>query len=113
MTLEQLKEKGGIYFDRIQQGMSLYNWESKFLSPKMAEDYLRKLWIENGPEDSFVDCYYPFLEEESQEMVLSVLTKDQQEYLINLAEGKRDLLVPLSEELLKIAKLYHGEESND
>ncbi len=110
MTPEQLKLKGGIYFERIQQGMSLYNWESQFFSPRMAENYLRKLWIENGAEDSFVDCYYPFLEEESQEKVLSVLTKEQQEYLIGLAKGQRDLLVPLNEDLLKIAVTLNDTE---
>ena len=103
MTPEQLKEKGGIYFERIQQGMSLYDWESQFFSPRMAEKYLRELWIENGPEHSFVDCYYSFLEEESQEKVLSVLSPDQQEYLRNLAKSQQDLMLPLSEELLKIA----------
>jgi len=103
MTPEQLKEKGVIYFERIQQGMSLYHWESQFFSPRMAEKYLRELWIENGPEHSFVDCYYSFLEEESQEMVLSVLSPDQQEYLRNLAKSQQDLMLPLSEELLKIA----------
>ena len=103
MTPEQLKEKGGIYFERIQQGMSSYHWESEFFSPRMAENYLRKLWMENGLEDSFVDCYYSFLEEESQEKVLSVLSPEQQEYLRNLAKNQQDLIVPLSEELLKIA----------
>ena len=103
MTPEQLKEKGGIYFERIQQGMSMYHWESEFLSPRMAEQYLRTLWMENGSEDSFVDCYFSFLEEESQEKVLSVLSPDQQEYLRNLAKNQQDLILPLSEELLKIA----------
>ena len=110
MTPEQLKQKGGIYFERIQQGMSLCNWESQFFSPKMAENYLRKLWIENGPEDSFVDCYYPFLEEESQEKVLSVLTEDQQEYLRTISEGQRDLMLPMTEELLKIAVTLNDTE---
>lgn len=110
MTPEQLKLKGGIYFERIQQGMSLYNWESQFFSPRMAENYLRKLWIENGPEDSFVDCYYPFLEEESQEKVLSVLSEEHQEYMRNLAKNQSDIMVPLDEDLLKIAVALNDTE---
>lgn len=103
MTQAELKAQGGIYFEKIQNGMAEYDWESQFFSPRMAEKYLRKLWEENGPEHSFVDCHYPFLEEESQEKVLSVLDEKQQEYLKRMTAQEQELLQPLDEELLSIA----------
>ena len=44
MTPEELISRGGIYFDKIQSGMAEYEWESTFLSPRMADKYLRELW---------------------------------------------------------------------
>ena len=44
MTPEELVSRGGIYFDKIQNGMAEYEWESTFLSPRMADKYLRELW---------------------------------------------------------------------
>lgn len=103
MTPEELVSRGGIYFEKIQNGMMDYAWESMFFSPRMADQYIRKLWEENGEGYSFVDCYYPFLEKESRERILSVLSEDQQTYLEGMMEGKRDLLVPLDEQILSIA----------
>lgn len=103
MTPSELQQKGGIYFDKIQQGMSEYAWESKFFSSQMAKDYIRNLWKENGDEHSFVDCYYKFLEKESKDRILQVLTEEQQKYLQELEKNQQDLLVPLTEELLNLA----------
>lgn len=103
MTPQQLTEKGGLYFERITQGMERYRWESRYLSPAMARQLLRELWQENGDTDAYVECYYPFLERESQEKVLSVLTGEQQSYLETLAEQKEELILPLDENLLDIA----------
>lgn len=110
MTPEELKARGGIYFDKIQNGMAEYDWDSQFFSPRMAQNYLRKLWEENGPENSFVDCHYPFLEKESQEKVLAVLKPEQQEYLKRMAEKDCDLLQMLDEELLSIATTLNDRE---
>jgi glycerophosphoryl diester phosphodiesterase len=103
MTPKELIAQGGLYFEKIQNGMTDYQWESRFFSPQMAEEYLRKLWRENGKDNSFVDCYFPFLEEESKERVLSVLDGRQQEYLNSLTFEKGDFLTVLDEELLSIA----------
>lgn len=103
MTPKKLKEKGGIYFEKIQNGMDEYPWESQFFSPVMAERYLRRLWAKNGDEGSFVDCYYPFLEKESQERVLSVLEPGEQKYLKQLKNREKDLILPLDEQILSIA----------
>lgn len=108
MTREELTARGGIYFEKIQNGMSEYEWESRYLSPRMAQRYLRELWEKNGTENSFVDCYYPFLESESQERVLEALNPQQQEYLKNLPQEENHLFFPLDEELLTI-----GTELND
>ena len=110
MTPEELVSRGGIYFDKIQNGMAEYEWESTFLSPRMADKYLRELWKKNGEGYSFVDCYYPFLEQESKERILSVLNQEQQEYLKQLDEKKEDLLLPLDEQLLSIAITLNDKE---
>lgn len=110
MTPEQLMQKGGIYFERIQQGMERCDWESRFFSRSMAEAYVRRLWIENGEENSFVDCYYSFLEEESREKVLSVLTQEQRDYLRQTAQDSSEWILPLTEELLKIAVTLNDTE---
>lgn len=103
MTPEQLIDRGGIYFEKIQNGMADYEWESRFFSPRMADSFLRELWKINGDGYSFVDCYYPFLEEESRERILSVLDQNQREYLEGLVSQGGDLLRPLDEQILSIA----------
>ena len=54
MTKEALLAKGGIYFEKIQNGMAEYTWESRYLSSRSAEKYIRQLWEKNGPENSFI-----------------------------------------------------------
>lgn len=103
MTPEELISRGGIYFDKIQNGMTEYVWESRFLSTRMAEEFLRRLWEENGRKNSFVDCYYPFLEQDSRDMVLEVLDEEQRTYLRKLEGQATELLLPLDDQLLSIA----------
>lgn len=110
MTPEQIQKMGGIYFDKIQNGMTAYDWESQYFSPRMADQFLRKLWKENGEDSSFVDCYFPFLEQESQERVLSVLNEKQQAYLKEISREQQELLLPLSDELMEIALLLIDRE---
>lgn len=110
MTPEELVSKGGIYFEKIQNGMAEYEWESRFFSSRMAEKFLRDLWKENGDGYSFVDCYYPFLEKESKEQILSVLSRDQREYLENLDKAGSELLLPLDERILSIAVTLNDKE---
>ena len=88
MTAEELKKRGGLYFEKIQEGWAACDWEQMYLSPRMARDFLVRLREENGPENSFVDCYYPYLEEESKEKVRQALTAEEAAYLDALqAEG--------------------------
>lgn len=103
MTPEELISRGGIYFERIQNGMAEYPWESRFFSPRMAEEFLRGLREKNGREYSFADCYYPFLEQESRERVLEALDEEQKEYLRKLEGKDTDLLLALDDQLLSIA----------
>ncbi len=110
MTREELIKKGGIYFEKIQNGMTDYHWESRYFSPGKAADFIRQLWEKNGKENTFVDCYFPFLEEESQEMVLAALSLEQQEYLKKLKVGKDDLFLPLDDMLLSIAVMLNDKE---
>ena len=53
MTPQELVARGGIYFEKIQNGMSEYDWESQYFSPRMADRFIRELWKKNGDEGSF------------------------------------------------------------
>lgn len=108
MTPQQLIEKGGLYFERITQGMEQYHWESRYLSAGMAKQFLMDLWQKNG--DAYVECYYPFLERESQKKVLSVLSGEQQDYLEALVTGGGELIQPLNEQFLDIAVSLNDKE---
>lgn len=110
MTREELIKKGGIYFEKIQKGMTDYHWESRYFSLGKAEAFIRQLWEKNGRGSAFVDCYFPFLEEESQEMVLAALSLEQQEYLKKLTMEKEDLFLPLDDTLLSIAVTLNDKE---
>lgn len=110
MTPQQLIAKGGLYFERITQGMEAYQWESRYMGPAEAKQFLAKLWRENGRENAFAECYYPFLERESQERVLSVLSGQEQAYLEALAAKENELILPLDERLLDIAVSLNDKE---
>ncbi len=110
MTTEELKKRGGLYFERIQEGLDTCSWEQMYLSPRMAMEYLRKLREKNGPENSFADCYYPYLEEESKEKVRQALTGEEAAYLDGLGSGKEDLIFPLDDMLLAIGTKLNDRE---
>lgn len=110
MTPQELTARGGLYFERITQGMERCHWESRYLSPVMAKQFLMGLWQENGNTDAYVECYYPYLERESQEKVLSVLTQEQQAYMEELAAKEDGLIHRLDEKLLDIAISLNDKE---
>lgn len=110
MTAEELKKRGGLYFEKIQEGWAACDWEQMYLSPRMARDFLVRLREENGPENSFVDCYYPYLEEESKEKVRQALTAEEAAYLDALPAVKEELIFPLDDMLLAIATKLNDRE---
>ena len=110
MTAEELKKKGGLYFERIQEGWAKYDWEKRYMSQSMAVTYFRELMEKNGPENSFVDCYYHFLEEDSRKKIREALSSREAEYLDRLSETAEDLIFPLDEELLEIGTKLNEKE---
>ena len=110
MTAEELKKRGGLYFEKIQEGWAACDWEQMYLSPRMARDFLVRLREENGPENSFVDCYYPYLEEESKEKVRQALTAEEAAYLDALPAVKEELIFSLDDMLLAIATKLNDRE---
>lgn len=102
MDKQELLNKGAIYFERITQGFYDYHGESLYLGQKEAAEYLRRLREENGAENSFVDFYFAYLEEESRERVLSVLNEEEQNVLQSYLQEERGLFLPLTEDLLEI-----------
>lgn len=90
--------------------MSLYQWESRYLSQPMAENYLRELMEQNGEGNAFVDVYYPYLEEESKQQVREVLDPEDGAYLDSLTDSGEGVIVPLNERLLRIATILNEKE---
>lgn len=110
MTAEELKKQGGLYFENIQEGWNTCDWEQMYLSPKMARSFLLELREKNGPENSFADCYYPYLEEESREKVRQALTSEEAAYLDGLPAAKENLIFPLDDMMLAIGTKLNDRE---
>lgn len=110
MTAEELKQQGGLYFEKIQEGLNTCHWEQMYLSPRMARSFLGELREKNGPEHSFADCYYPYLEEESKEKVRQALTEEEAAYLDALPAAAENLIFPLDDMLLAIGTKLNDRE---
>lgn len=110
MTAEELKKQGGLYMETIQEGWNTCDWEQRYLSPRMARQFLMDLREKNGADHSFADCYYPYLEEESKEKVRQALTREEAAYLDGLPAAKDNLIFPLDDMLLEIGTKLNDRE---
>lgn len=111
LTLEQLKEKGAIYFEQIETGFVRYQNRIMEGSEKELRKYLQGKIKENGWEASFVDFYYGRLSAAEKEKVREYLTEEQKEYLDGQELGAEDIYFKLSEELFEIAFLLSIKEA--
>ncbi len=112
MRAEELAQKGAIYFERIQKGLSEYRSESLHMDEKQAYERLKEEWERNGRENCFADFYYFYLEEESQEIVRANLSKEECAYLAAMPAGSdaQDVIFPMDEMLLKIITKLNARE---
>lgn len=110
MRVEQLKEKGAIYFEKIQDGWEQYDYETKKISAQELEERFVKLWKEKENIEVFVDFYYFTIEEDARKKVDEYLSEDEKRYLNNQLGREQGIIFPAEEELIKIiAKLNEKE----
>lgn len=120
MTVEELKEKGAVYFEQIGTGIQnpdRYPSQIRRMTYPEACAALMAAWEEAGETNGFCDFYYFRLEREPQARVCACLTAEEQRYLKEMGlelERKRrqeklpDIIFPLTVPLLQIAaKLNH------
>lgn len=112
MKVEELIEKGAIYIERIQRGMSEYHSDILHLNEEEAYERLLAEWEKRGEGKGFADFYYFYLEEESKEMVRENLTEEEREYLERLQQkaGSEDLIYPLDQTLLRMIVRLNARE---
>lgn len=112
LRAEELTDKGAIYIERIQRGMSQYRWESVHLSEAQAYGRLKAEWERCGKDSCFVDFYYFYLEEESKRIVRENLTEDEKKYLdaMPVTGDEEDVIFPADDMLLRIAVKLNARE---
>ena len=103
MKTKELKEKGAIFFERIEEGFSEYKDAIIVLEEEEAVEHFKKLIQEYGEENAYADFYYYKLSEEAREKINGILKEDELEYLRGLSvESSDDIVFLLDERLLQI-----------
>lgn len=111
MKTKELKEKGAIFFDWIEEGFSEYKDEIIVLEEREAEEHFKKLIQEYGEENAYADFYYYKLSEEAREKINGILKEDELEYLRGLSvESSDDIVFLLDERLLQIIVKLNAKE---
>ncbi len=106
MTVQQLTEKGAIYFDKITTGLKEYADVKLTMDEKRAYSHFKSLKKEYGAENAFADFYYFRLDYDAREMVNELLSPDEVEYLNLIApmpeDVEEEIIFPLDDKLLRI-----------
>ncbi len=66
MQIEQFKETGAIYLDKIQDGFDRCDWEELTLPAGKALERLLEEWRHCGEENAWADFYYFTLPKEAK-----------------------------------------------
>lgn len=111
MKTVELKEKGAIFFERIEEGFSDYKDEIIVLEEGEAEEHFKKLIQEYGQENAYADFYYYKVSEEARLKIDGVLSEDELEYIHKLQVGdSENIIFSLDETLLQIIVKLNAEE---
>ncbi|MCD8232616.1 MAG: hypothetical protein LUD14_12575 [Clostridiales bacterium] len=106
MTVQQLTEKGAIYFDKITTGLKEYADVKLTMDEKRAYSHFKSLKKEYGAENAFADFYYFRLDYDAREMVNELLSPGEVEYLNLIApmpeDVEEEIIFPLDDKLLQI-----------
>lgn len=112
MTIEELRDRGAIYFDKITEGFHAYADVKLVLDEKKAYSHFSNLRKEYGANRSFADFYYYRLDPDAREMVDEELTEQERSYLkLQVPEDvEEDIIFPLDDKLLKIIVKLNAKE---
>ncbi len=114
MTIEELRERGAICFDKITQGFADYADVKLVMNEKRAFTNFKSLRKEYGADNSFADFYYFRLDMDAREMVNELLTEEEISWL-SLIEPTPDdvedeIVFPLTDKLLRIIVKLNAQE---
>ena len=112
MTVEELKDKGAIFFEKITDGLQEYAEVKLKLEGKKAQAHFKNLKKEYGADHAYADFYYYRLDDDAREMVDELLSEEEQKYLTLIApvDVENDLIFPLDDKLLRIILKLNEEE---
>lgn len=109
MRAAELKGKGALYVENIQQGFEDCAYEVLSFGNEEAKDLFLELRRKNGEENSFLDFYYFALSREEKERIDCLLNQDEIQYLKEYEKSrltgdtKEDIIFPMEDMLLEIA----------
>ena len=78
MTIEELKDSGAIYFEKITEGMQQYDNQIVRMNEYQAVDKFTELWEACGCKNVYVDFYYFTLPQEARELIDQMEHKEGQ-----------------------------------
>lgn len=111
ISLKELKDKGAVYVELIQDGFDMYHYEVLEGNEEYLAEKIRELFKRNGVENSFVDFYYGRLTKTEKESVNQFLNQKQKDYIESLALKETDIYFQLDDMLLEITMHLSAKEA--
>lgn len=105
MKREELEERGCLVPMNVIDACQMYEEEDVTGTRTELEEFLRKLVMENGAENTYFDFYYGALLEEEQQRIREKLTAEECTVLENRAfsASREEVYFAYDEELFGIA----------
>lgn len=112
MKVQQLKDKGAIFLENVEEGLRGYSNEIRRMEAFEAYNTLEALCLTHGWENSFADFYYHTFDEEVQENIEASLEEEEVEYLREKCcpSDREELIFPLDATLLRIIVKLNARE---
>lgn len=110
MTIEELKDSGAIYFEKITEGMQQYDNQIVRMNEYQAVDKFTELWEACGCKNVYVDFYYFTLPQEAREQIDSVLAYQEREYVHQMEHKEGQVLFQANEILFSICSRLNAVE---
>ena len=110
ISLEEFKKKNIIYLDKIQDGFNKYPNVMLEGTEEYVNDAIRKLFKENGIDNSYADFYYGRLDQEAKNKVQDALNKEEIDFIESLQLNENEIFLRLNQKLLEILLKLTGNE---
>ena len=110
ISLEEFKKKNVIYLDKIQDGFNKYPNIMLEGTEEYVNDAIRKLFKENGIDNSYADFYYGRLDQEAKNKVQDALNKEEIDFIESLQLNENEIFLRLNQKLLEILLKLTGNE---